>query len=91
MPCAAAAAASARLISPAAGVPPVMPVTISGARIARPSSVVAEIDVGGGALGQRAVDQVNVLEQGRAVELGRARSGDRQVIGLALADAAVRH
>ena len=41
MPCAAAAAASARLISPAAGVPPVMPVTISGARIARPSSVVA--------------------------------------------------
>ena len=90
MPCAAAAAASARLISPAAGVPPVMPVTISGARIARPSSVV-EIDVGGGALGQRAVHQVNILQQRRAVEVGRARRRDRQVIGLALADAAVRH
>jgi hypothetical protein len=50
-----------------------------------------QIDVGRGALGQRAVDQVDVFEQRRPVERRRARCGDRQVIGLALADAAVRH
>ena len=91
MPCAAAAAASARLISPAAGVPPVMPVTISGARIVAAEQRRRQVDVGGGALGQRAVDQVHVVEQRRAVKRGRAGRGDRQVIGLALADAAVRH
>ena len=38
---AAAAAARSRLIAPATGVPPVIPVTMSGAAIGRPSSVVA--------------------------------------------------
>ena len=40
MPTSAAAAASARLSAAASGVPPVIPVTMRGARMVRPSSVV---------------------------------------------------
>ena len=91
MPCAAAAAASARLISPAAGVPPVIPVTISGARIARPSRVVdrsmSAAARSGSAQWTRWTSSSSVGRWNSAAP-GR---GDRQVIGLALADAAVRH
>ena len=67
---AAAATARSRLIAPAASVPPVMPVTISGALIARPHRVVPRSTSADRSLSERAMDEVDVVEQRRPVEGG---------------------
>ena len=49
------------------------------------------VDLGRRPLGQRAMQEPDILEEGRPVKVRRPRGRDGQMLGLALTDPAVCH
>ena len=76
------------MICAASGVPPVMPLMTTGALQPLAEQRRRQVDVVEVAIGQRVVDQRDLVEQGALVaELDLARGAQGQVVALALLDA----